>query len=96
MNQDQYLDQIELEVSKLQGALKTRLQETQDLSDLNRKVLNQSFKLDESTSHLKKTSIKTKWKWFFKYLKWIILIVVILSILFLSVFGKLIPSSRIV
>lgn len=58
MQSDACLAQIDDEVNKLQFQLKQRLEDTQNLADLNETVLNKSFKLEESTFELKKTSVK--------------------------------------
>lgn len=94
MQEDAYLQQIDSEVNKLQNQLKTRLVQAQDLSNLNKTVMTQTFKLDESAIDLNKTAEKTKWKWFFQYAKYVAIIVGILLLLFISIFGtKIFPKG---
>jgi len=88
MQEEAYLKDIDLEVNKLQDQLKTRLVESQNLSDLNQSVLKQSFKLEESTFELKKTSVKTKWKWFWEYVKWLAIAVSVVLLFVFLIFGK--------
>lgn len=83
MQNEDYLQQIDVEVGNLQNKLKCRLQQAQDLGDLNKKVLEHSFKLEESTFGLRKTAEETKWKWLIEYAKWLILIGVVVFLLLL-------------
>lgn len=94
MDTDEYLSQIDKEVNSLQDQLKTRLEETQNLCDLNKSVMEQSFKLDETTMGLKETSVKTKWKWLYEYGKWMLVLVIIITMFFIWVFGSLIPKFK--
>lgn len=88
MQEEAYLQDIDLEVNKLQDQLKTRLVESQNLSDLNQSVLKQSFKLEESTFELKKTSVKTKWKWFWEYVKWLAIAASVVLLFVFLIFGN--------
>ncbi|KAL6121320.1 hypothetical protein NUSPORA_01787 [Nucleospora cyclopteri] len=84
MNQQKnVINDIDSQVNMLQNKLKGRLKQTQDLSDLNTRVFKSSLKIEESTAELKETSIKTKWKWFFEYLKWLIIAFVIFGLMLL-------------
>ncbi len=81
-NEDVILE-VDNQVSMLQEKLKGRLKETQDLSDLSKDVFKSSLELEENTEQLKETSVKTKWKWFMEYLKWVVIAIVVISVLFL-------------
>lgn len=58
MNDDLTL-QVDAQVNLLQEKLKDRLKQAQDLSDLNNQVFENSLQLEETSSNLKSTSIKT-------------------------------------
>lgn len=94
METDEYLCQIDAEVHNLQDQLKTRLEETQNLCDLNKSVMEQSFKLDETTVDLKKTSVKAKWKWLFEYGKWLLILGVMITLFLLYFFKSFIPNMK--
>lgn len=89
MQNEDYLQQIDVEVVSLQNKLKTRLQQTQDLGDLNKRVLEHSFKLEESSFGLRKTAEETKWKWLIEYAKWLILAGIIIFLLLLYVINSM-------
>ncbi|KAI5168673.1 hypothetical protein PAEPH01_0319 [Pancytospora epiphaga] len=84
MEQDALTDQIDTELVNLQDTLKTRLKETTDLSNLNQDVFEQTMKLERHSATLESTARRTKWKWFFEYIKWLAIGgVIILLLLFI-------------
>lgn len=89
-------DEVDRQVDMLQNKLKDRLKQTQDLNDLNKNVFNNALKLEKSTAKLKETSIKTKWHWFWEYLKWLsiaLLVGTLLTLYLLKTFGIIGGSS---
>ncbi|ORD97531.1 hypothetical protein A0H76_673 [Hepatospora eriocheir] len=85
MNDDLTL-QVDAQVNLLQEKLKDRLKQAQDLSDLNNQVFENSLQLEETSSNLKSTSIKTKWVYLLDYLKYISIGIAIIGLLFLLVY----------
>ena len=83
MEADDVIKQVDMELMQLQDTLKDRLRETQDLGDLNNKVFNSSLQIEEHTAELEKTAVKTKWKWMFEHMKWLIIAGSIIGLLVL-------------
>lgn len=81
--QDDALDQVNNELAALQNTLKDRLKETNDIGDVGENVFQNTLSLEKHTKSLDKTAVKTKWKWFLEYAKYIVLGVVLLLILVL-------------
>ena len=81
MPNDIAIEKVENEVSQLQDRLRERLQETADLSDLNKKVLDSSLTIEKHTAQLETTSRKVKWKWLFEYIKWLLILGIVIFIL---------------
>ena len=86
---DDTIKEVDDQVNMLQHKLKDRLKQTQDLSDLNTKVFKSTMKIEKSTAKLKETSIKTKWYWFWEWLKWASIAFVIATVLILILLKKM-------
>ena len=89
MNEDDLVNQVDLEVTKLQEKLKNRLKESQDLGDLNKRVFKSTLMIEEHTAELENTAVKTKWKWILEYWKWMAIAGAIGGILLLILFRLL-------
>lgn len=85
MEDDALTEKIDTELMTLQGTLKDRLKETNDLADLNQTVFKSSMQLEKHTAQLESTARATKWKWLIKYAKWIIIACVLASLLLLFI-----------
>lgn len=81
MPEDVLVEQVENELDRLQDQLKDRLKQANDLSDLNKHVMTSSLTIEKHTEKLEKTSTKVKWKWLLQYMKWTIILVLIIFLL---------------
>lgn len=93
MEGDPLINQVDTELSGLQGVLKDRLKETTELGDLNQDVFKSSMKIEKHTASLEKTATQTKWKWFFEYAKWMIIAGAVITIL-LFILLKMLPGKK--
>lgn len=82
---DKAIDAIENQVSMLQDKLKDRLEETQSIDSLSKKVSENTFHLERSTQNLEKTSIQTRWLMQIKLYKWYIAIGIVVLLMLVMI-----------
>lgn len=88
-NDQNTIDEVDKQVDLLQNKLKDRLKQTQDLSDLNNDVFKSSMKIEKSTAKLKETAVKTKWYWFWEWLKWASIAFFCVTVVVLIILNKM-------
>lgn len=89
---DEVTKKIETEVAGLQDKLKDRLKQTEELGDLEQGLKKQTFSLEKTTEEHQSVSRETRNKMWWKYAKWVALIVIVIGLLALIFVRPLISS----